>query len=57
MSSYPDEFDMAVSRHVPPKDLRNIEDKISRLKHRVRLAYLHSEPLKTWQFIFDYNFG
>ena len=19
--------------------------------------YIHSEPLKTWQFIFDYNFG
>jgi len=20
-------------------------------------TFLHSEPLKTWQFIFDYNFG
>jgi len=20
-------------------------------------ADIHSEPLKTWQFIFDYNFG
>jgi len=38
MSSYPDEFDSAIKRHVPPKDLRNIEDKISRLKQKVRFA-------------------
>lgn len=34
MTSYPDEFDNVISRHVSPKDLRNIQDKITRLKHK-----------------------
>jgi len=41
MSSHPDEFDAAVSRHVEPKDLRNIEDKLTRLRQRVRFISLH----------------
>ena len=37
ISSHPHEFDLAMSRNVPDKDRRNIESKISQLKHKVRV--------------------
>jgi len=35
MSSNSDECDRAVSRHVSPKDQRNIQDKLYQLKQKV----------------------
>jgi len=29
----------------------------SRVAHLRQLLFIHGEPLKTWQFMFDYTFG
>jgi len=35
----------------------NVHTLLDIQQYMTKTSLLHSEPLKTWQFIFDYNFG